>query len=268
MRKDAIRLEERRFKDVDLHDLQDYPSFHERHRIFPMAFENRCHNRILDVAAGMGVVGKRIHDKYQADVLCNDVCPTCLEKMQEFGLTTISFDIDDEEKFFPFPESYFDAIIALATIEHVIHIDQFLKEVNRVLRSDGFLYISAPNYSGLVYLLPFLLTGKTFHDPFVEPSRYEFYAHVRYFTYKTLLELVGTFGFTPDTVYLAIPQNSSKFQRLYSESKAKALMFQFIMKQIYTFFSPRWAAEPVLCFRKCSIPDSKTKNMRIRKVIL
>lgn len=261
MRKYAIQLEEKRFEGI--RDIEDYPSFHERHRIFPAVFENRQHKRILDIGAGMGVVGQRIKDYYQAELLCNDISPTCLTSLEKLGIRTTSFDIDDAEKAFPFSDGYFDAIIALATIEHLIHIDHFVKEIDRMLCNDGYLYISAPNYSGILYLLPFLISGKTFHDPMSEPSRYEFYAHVRYFTYRTLLEFVSCFGFVPDTVYLAIPKSSSRYQALRAKSKFKALIYRSAMKFMYKSFSPRWASEPVICFRKTG-----TTNCRFRKIVL
>jgi hypothetical protein len=80
-------------------------------------------------------------------------------------------------------------------------------------------------------------------------SKYEFYAHIRYFTYRTLLEYVSSFGFAPDTVYLPLPESSSRYQTLLKESKLKAVAFRNLMKVAYRL-SPRWSAEPVICFRK------------------
>jgi len=264
MRRDSIRLEERRFESAHIEKLEDYPAFHERHRVFPAVFEERNHRKILDVAGGMGVVGKRIQNYYDAQVICNDISPKCLKTMQHLGLTAVSFDIDDDDGVFPFSDNCFDAVIALATIEHVIHLDHFLTEIRRILQHDGFFYLSAPNYSGIPYLLPFLWTGKTFHDPLSEPSRYEFYAHVRYFTYRTLLEFVSSFGFHPDSVYLPLPESSSRYQELRAKSKSKALGFRYLMKGIYTILSPRWASEPIICFKNAP----KGRVNKIRKVVL
>jgi ubiquinone/menaquinone biosynthesis C-methylase UbiE len=261
MRKDAIEIEEARVGGI--HELNNYKNFRERYRIFPDVFENRKHKTILDVAAGVGVVGKRIKDHYPSDLLCNDISPTCLNCMEKMGIKTISFDIDDNENPFPFSNESIDAVIALATIEHVIHIDHFMQEIHRILSKNGYLYISAPNYSGILYLLPFLISGKTFHDPLSEGSKYEFYAHVRYFTYKTLFDFVSSFGFYIDSVYLPVPKGSSNYQALKAKSKLKAIAFRLTMKSLYTFFSPRWASEPVLCFRK-----SRTRNRKIRKILL
>ena len=114
MRKDAIRLEEERFQGIG--GIDEYPSFHERHRIFPGILENQGPKTILDVAAGMGVVGRRIADSCDAELVCNDICPKCLSSMEKTGLRTVSFDIDNDEKAFPFPDKHFNAVIALASV--------------------------------------------------------------------------------------------------------------------------------------------------------
>jgi len=263
MRTDNITLEETRFDGIN--NLENYPSFHERHRIFPQIFENRKHGKILDIAAGMGVVGKKIKDSYNAEIICNDVCPTCLEVMNKNGLTTTSFDIDENEKNFPYPDKHFNAIIALATIEHLINTDHFVTEINRMLTDDGYLYLSAPNYTGLMYLLPFLISGKTFHNPLKEDSKYEFYAHIRYFTFNTLIEYISSFGFIPEKVYLGIPETSTRYLNLYAKSKLKAFLFRNFMKYMYIMLPPRWASEPVICFKKSNnIPE----KLSYKKVVL
>lgn len=261
MRTDSIRIEEQRIGSV--HSISEYPSFHERHRVFPAVFENRHHTRVLDIASGVGVVGKRIIDHSNVDIVCNDISPSCLEVMKKEGIPVISFDIDDDTKSFPFTDGYFDAVISLASIEHIIHIDHYVREIKRILNDNGSLYISAPNYSGILYLLPFLISGKTFHDPLSEKDKYEFYAHVRYFTYRTMQEYLNSFGFYLDTTYLPLPELGSRYQALKAKSKLKAFFFRLTMRLLYTIFSPRWSSEPVLCFSKNALKNNKT-----RKIIL
>ncbi len=264
MRNDPIKLEERRLSNIN--DIKEYPWFKERHRVFPSVFENRQHKRIFDTSAGVGCTAQRIMNNYQAELICNDISPKCLKTMQNIGLTTTSFDIDDPEKPFPFPAQHFDAIISLVTIEHLINPEHLLKETYRILSNDGYLYISTPNYAAPEYAAKLLLSGRTFHNPLSssEEELYEFYSHVRYFTYKTLLEFVSSFGFTPDTVYIALPGGSSRYQALYASSKHKALAYRYIMWLRHYLLPPRWASEPIICFQKAR-PGVKR---RLRKVVL
>jgi SAM-dependent methyltransferase len=262
MRKDATNIEERRLQEVK--KIEDYPSFHERHRIFPSIFAGRDHKRILDIAAGVGCAARRIHDGYAGEITCNDITPTCLNILKQQGLNTVSFDIDDEAVTFPFPDGYFDAVISLATIEHVLSLDHHMQEIRRILTEAGYLYISTPNYAGLAHLPRYLLKGESFHDPLQESSRYEFYAHVRYFTFATLLKFVSSFGFTPLEVYLPLPQSSSHYQSMQVKSPLKAWAFRSFMHLLYTFGSPRWASEPVICLQK----TDRRPSTKYRKILL
>ena len=259
----AVELEETRLDEIN--DVDDYQMIHERHRIFPALFENRDHKQILDISAGVGVVANRIKQKYNAELLCNDLSPKALSILKKNGHNTISFDLDENKKSYPLADGRFDAVISLATIEHILDIDHFLSEINRILKNEGNLYISAPNYSGLTYLLPFLKTGKTFHDPLKKEEKYEFYAHVKYFTYRTLIEVASQFGFETEAVYLGKPMEGTRFLHLKKNSPIKAGLYKFGMSTIYKLFSPRWAAEPVICLRK--IKNSKI-NLKPRKVVL
>ncbi len=246
MRQDAIQLEEQRLKGSGV---EERPVFHERHRAFPAVFEQRQHRRILDVAAGVGYVAQRIRDQYSGQMYCNDISPTCLANLRRLDLPVACYSIDQAEASFPFAAQSFDAVVALATIEHVIHVDRFVAEIYRILAPEGCFYVSAPNYAGLLYLMRLVWSGRTFHNPLDGGERYEFYAHVRYFTYRTLLEYIPTFGFVPEAVYLPVPEGSSHYQALYAASRWKAMLFRWGMTAFYRL-SPRWSSEPILCFRK------------------
>ena len=260
MRSDAIELEEGRLEGIG--KIEDYPWFKDRHRVFPAVFENRQHKRILDASAGVGCTAKRISEQYNAELVCNDISPTCIKILQSLNLPTVSFDLDDREKAYPFTDGYFDAVISLVTLEHLIHPDHFLGEVWRILQPGGHLYISTPNYAALYYVLRLLFTGKSFHDPLEEP--YEFYAHVRYYTYRTFRDLISSYGYSLDTVYIALPQENTQFQELRANARIKAWLHRHSRWLMYHLLSPRWTAEPILCFQKAAPNHGK----KVRKVVL
>lgn len=265
MRRDAIALEDGRLAGLDL---SNYPWIHERHRIFPEIFEKGRYEKIIDLAAGVGVVAKRIQENYPCDLLCNDVSPQSLRSLKANQLNTVSFDLDNPDTDFPFPDETFDAIISLATLEHIINIKHHMTEIRRILKNNGHLYISAPNYSALQFVIPFILKGRTFHNPLKEGiNKYEFYAHVRYFTYKTLLEFVSSFGFKAELVYLPLPKSSSRYLALKKKSKILAGLFRFVMYVLYKILTPRWAFHPVICFSKSNV-KMQNKYIKPKKIIV
>ena len=257
MRPDSQTLESDRMEGKTL---ESYPWLHERHRIFPEVFEERNHKKVIDITAGIGVVAKRIIENYRCDMFCNEVDLNCLKELKKLKVNISSFDIDSGQKL-PLEDNTFDAVVCLATLEHLVDIDFFTKELYRILSDDGRLYLSVPNYASLYWLIP-ILRGRTFHDPFGERSRYEFYAHIRYFTYHTLVQYMEHFGFKVDTVYLPVPKSSSKFKEIKSRSRLLAFLIQTFFRAVYILSSPRWHQEPVISFAK----DNYHKKPR--KIIL
>jgi SAM-dependent methyltransferase len=256
----SIEIEESRLQGVE--KIEDYIWFKDRHRIFPSVFETRQHKKILDSSAGVGCTAKRIKENYPAEIICNDISPTCLKILRSLDLPTVSFNLDNKNTCFPYPEGYFDAIISLVTLEHLMNPDHFLRETHRILNKDGYLYISTPNYAALYYVLRLMLTGKTFHNPL--EGDYEFYAHVRYYTFRTLIDLVSSFGFVLDTVYIALPESNTQYRELKSKSPARAFFYRSGRWLMYQILSPRWTAEPIACFQK----SSHKTGRKVRKVVL
>ena len=259
----AIGLEEERLKHIS--GVEDFDMFHERHRIFPALFEERNHKKIIDISAGIGASADRVNKYYDADLICNDLSHKCLDSLQKLGLKTVSFDLDDNSKPYPFTDGEFDAIISLATIEHLYNIDNFFHQAKRILKDDGYIYISVPNYNGLNYLLPLLFKGKTFHDPLHPKEKYEFYGHLRYFTHLSLIKYISSFGFTVEAVYLGKPEMGTKYLKFKSKHRIGAAIYKALVSTFYYIFNPRWAPEPVICFKKSKEPQLVLKP---RKKIL
>ena len=252
LRNPAVLLEEERLKDVL--SVDDFNMFHERHRIFPAIFEDRRHKHIIDVSAGIGAAANRINNQYNAELLCNEICPKCLRSLKQLGLKTTSFDLDDAALSYPLENKSYDAIISLATIEHLYNIDNFFKEANRILEDNGYLYLSVPNYNGLNYLIPLLFKGKTFHDPLNPREKYEFYGHLRYFTHVSLIEFVTNHGFTAEAVYLGKPEMGTRYLRFKAKHPLGAAIYKALILSMFHLLPARWSPEPVVCFKKSTHP--------------
>jgi 2-polyprenyl-3-methyl-5-hydroxy-6-metoxy-1,4-benzoquinol methylase len=89
----------------------------------------------------------------------------------------------------PLADASFDAVWAGETIEHVADTAGWLSEVRRVLRSGGALVLSTPAHGPLTRLAVGL-SGRAWASRFDPRSD-----HLRFYTRRTLVELLGDFGF-------------------------------------------------------------------------
>ncbi|WP_330203116.1 class I SAM-dependent methyltransferase [Cyanobacterium sp. Dongsha4] len=78
-----------------------------------------------------------------------------------------------------------DVAVCLDVIEHIVPAENLLREIHRVLKPDGILIISTPNFSYILDRLSYL---------FGEDVREEGY-HYRFFTRKKFLKLLEDAGF-------------------------------------------------------------------------
>ncbi len=263
MRKDAIELEESRVAVTA--PPEKHPPLMERHCVFPSIFENRNHHKILDLSAGLGYVTQRLIESYPATIISHDISPSCLMNLRQLRAPTLSFDIDSSNAGFPFASASFDAVISLVTIEHVLFANEFVSEIRRILCPEGYLYISTPNYAAPEYLIGPVFRGRSFHDPFTTSSGYEFYAHVRYYTFRTLKDFLETHGFVLDTVYLTTPRSSERYLKLKQQSRLKALIYKNLTWLKVNLLPPDRNPEPILCLQKTATPSP---SRHCRKVVL
>ncbi len=63
----------------------------------------------------------------------------------------VSPDICADSQSIPFKEGYFDSVICTELIEHLQSPDACLKEIHRVLKNGGYLYLTAPQEWSLHY---------------------------------------------------------------------------------------------------------------------
>lgn len=89
----------------------------------------------------------------------------------------------------PLEDSSFDVVWAGETIEHVADTQQWLSEVRRVLRSGGVLLLSTPDH-GLFSRLRLAFSSRAFEAHF-DPRA----DHLRFYTRRTLVDLLADFGF-------------------------------------------------------------------------
>ena len=112
------------------------------------------------------------------DVGCGD--KFLKEPFERKGLLYQGIDIDEidfNNDEFPFPDNSFDFVISLAVIEHIKNTENFLNQINRVLKKGGFIFFSTPNW---------FYAFKNFYDD---------YTHVKPYTKKSLSKILSDFNF-------------------------------------------------------------------------
>lgn len=104
--------------------------------------------KILDLGTGTGYLAFPIAEKYPlVSVLGLDVVENALEKnrirAENDGLKNLEFVTYDGLKF-PFSDEFFDMVVTRYALHHFPAIHDTFREINRVLKSDGKLFISDP----------------------------------------------------------------------------------------------------------------------------
>ncbi|MCG9892947.1 MAG: methyltransferase domain-containing protein [Thermosynechococcaceae cyanobacterium MS004] len=126
--------------------------------------KGRSARKILDLAAGCGtflLFGLRSGydvwgiepEPWKLEFFRKKVI--CSEYPSEF----LNHMLEGKGESLPFEDNSFDLITSYQTLEHVESVSECLKEMTRVLRPGGFLYLKCPDYDSFFephYKLPFM----------------------------------------------------------------------------------------------------------------
>lgn len=144
-------------------------------------------DRALDVGCGEGGFAAEL-EQAGARVVGIDVAEEPLRRARALH-PELDLRLVDGEGTWELPDASFDVVWAGEVIEHVADTAAWLSEVRRVLRSGGSLLLSTPAHERLA-LLGLALSRRAFAAHF-DPRG----DHLRFYTRKTLTELIEDFGF-------------------------------------------------------------------------
>ena len=157
------------------------------------------------------------------------------------GTKYIPLDIDDidfESEALPIPDDSVDILFSLAVVEHIINIDHFMTECFRVLKPNGIIYLTTPNFR------------YCFRDFYNDPT------HVRPFTDVSLPKTLKYYGF--ESVE-AFPSARCKADWFY---KGK---YRFVKCAYLPFLGSNKWAPSFLCGRATGIICLAVKPMSIEQ---
>jgi len=116
--------------------------------------------KILDLGCDTGeLIIKRVKKIKKTEIWGIDIRRKAILASKKLGIKAIEGDI---EKGLPFKDNFFDIVSANQIIEHLIDVDKFVKEINRVLKPKGYIVLSTENLSSWHNLLSLLLGWQAF----------------------------------------------------------------------------------------------------------
>jgi SAM-dependent methyltransferase len=113
---------------------------------------------VADIGCSAGFIADELAEAGAAHVAGIDIDIPGLSKAQDRFGKRVSFVCGDGARL-PFPDGSLDAVVFNHIYEHVVDPDAVVRELHRVLKDDGALYLGLANKWGIVephYNLPFL----------------------------------------------------------------------------------------------------------------
>lgn len=177
------------------------------HQKFLAFFENQAidkKSKILDVGAGHGAFTKRLFD-FGFDVSACDLFP------EIFKFDKIECKKVDITQEFPYADNSFDIVIAIEVSEHIIDHEVFFRELSRILKPGGKLYISTPNILSLKSRIRFLFSGFYYSFKPLDMANHDGLQHVASLTLDQYNYVAMKNGFNPAKIEIDRKQSTSKW---------------------------------------------------------
>ena len=161
-------------------------------------------HKVLEIGAASGNTGLVLKRSGKAsEVVGVELCPAPAKEACAKIDRVIVGDIEELE--LPFPEEYFDYIICGDVLEHLIDPWATLKKLQRLLSRDGHLIASIPNMRYWRFIRDLVFCGKWEYEAIGLMDK----THLRFFTRKGTLQLLGSSGFQVEKVILRLVKVNS-----------------------------------------------------------
>ena len=203
-------------------------------------FEFHPSQKILDIGCGQGRHCFGAYMQANLDVFGLDMGKEDLRKAKQ---NFAQFDEGSSKKScnflvgnaktLPFADNSFDHVVCSEVLEHIIDFESALKEIKRVLKSDGTFALSVPKF------FPEWICWKLSKDYQNEPG-----GHVRIFKYKELKNSVKSLGFVFKKRHWAHALHSPYWwmQCLFWKTKEKS----YLIKLYHSFLVWDMTKKPLL----------------------
>ena len=146
--------------------------------------------KLLSIACSDGIIEEKIKMKFGMEVHGIDAARKSLERAKSRGIVIKYGDISES---LPYPTGYFNFIFAGEIFEHILNIRSLFVEINRVLKTNGYLIVTTPNLAQIDDRIKFIF-GKSPRQ--ISPLHPYLYLHIRPFTFGSLKLALSSHGFS------------------------------------------------------------------------
>lgn len=114
-------------------------------------------DKLLDIGCAGGAFSLECAKMLGAKEICGiEIDENRAKEAENRGIRVFAMDASNT---FPFKDEYFDVIVANQVLEHVLDVDNMLRESYRVLKQGGVVVLSTPNLCSLLQRI-LILFGK------------------------------------------------------------------------------------------------------------
>jgi 2-polyprenyl-3-methyl-5-hydroxy-6-metoxy-1,4-benzoquinol methylase len=143
---------------------------------------------LLDIGCGQGDLTSNAKKKFK-NVYGLDYNEECVNNSNSKGIITQQADLDKIDHL-PFEKEFFDSIVCMELIEHLVNFQNFFPMVSEVMKKNGTLYLTCPNAGWWRYRMN-VLFGRPFYtgSPKLNPIRGFSLEHVRFYNMADIKNL-------------------------------------------------------------------------------
>ena len=170
----AYYKDQSKYNGTRKHEMHDKFTYKTIEYILKKYVKNKA--SILDVGCATGKLLNFIKTEGYKNVSGVDPVPNCREiAKREYNISVTTSTLEN----FTTSEKY-DLIIFSQVLEHLVSIDDAIIKAHLLLKENGLIFIGVPD-------------SEHFHKRFTEPFGEFSTEHINFFTYKSLLRLLGKF---------------------------------------------------------------------------
>jgi 2-polyprenyl-3-methyl-5-hydroxy-6-metoxy-1,4-benzoquinol methylase len=173
---------------------------------------------VLDAGCARGYLGRQLKER-GARVVGFDISP---EALKEAAQVLDETHVCNLEETWPLSSQSVDMVVLSEVLEHVFDPVSVLKEAHRVLKDDGKIIITTPNFMTWTNRLRFIFGLFRYENQ----GMFDF-GHIRFFTYPYLREVLAASQFkVMEERHIIFPGKLTRFLRAWPGLFA----YQFILK--------------------------------------